>query len=114
MVTPFLQFNDGFAVVTLLPALLLGHLHYAFGLFVLWTISPGVILAVAQDAYFSAASATTSILSSCGQVDANLGRLDPFTAAFRGAVQSVSSRVLFILLVPKSLELIVEQAISVF
>lgn len=86
VVATLLQFNYSLAVVTSLPTLLLRHLHEARGPLILWTFSSCMVLVVAQDTYFRTASATASVFSSCGQVDANLTRFDPFTTAFRRTV----------------------------
>ena len=113
MVASFSEFNHSLAIVAPLPALLFRHLHQALSLVVLWAFPSCVVLAIAQDTYFSAASTTTSVFPSGGQVNTKLAWLDPFTAAFCRAVEILGSRILFKLLVPKSLELIVEQAINV-
>jgi hypothetical protein len=71
-----------------------------------------VVLAIAQDTYFGAASATAGIFPSGCQINANFTRFDPIPAALGGTIQILGRRVLFELLVPESLELIVEQTID--
>lgn len=71
-----------------------------------------MVLAVAQDTHFSAAPATAGIFPSRCQINANLARFDPIPAALGGTIQVLGSRVLFELLVPESLELIIEQTID--
>ena len=114
MIATFLELNHSLTIVASLPALFLRHLHYALGIFVLWTLSSRVILAVAQDAYFGAASTTAGVLSSRGQVNADLIRFNPFATAFSRAIKIFGGSVLFKFLVPKPLELIVEQAVDMF
>lgn len=71
-----------------------------------------MVLVVAQETYLGATPATASILSSSGQVYADLVWLNPFTAAFSRAVEVSGSGILLKFLVPKSLEFIVEKAIN--
>ena len=70
-----------------------------------------MVLAIAQDTYLGAASTTTGVFSS-SQVNADLARSDPFTTAFGRTVKILGSCVLLKLLVPESLELVVEQAVN--
>ena len=112
MVAPFFELNHSLAIIACLPALLFCHLRQAFGLFILGTFPSCVVLAVAQDTYFSAAPATAGIFSSSCQINANFTRFDPIPAALGGTIQVLGGCVLFELLVPKSLELIVEQTID--
>lgn len=112
VIAAFLELNHSLTIVASLPALFFRHLHYALGLLVLWALSSRVILAVAQDTYFGAASTTASVLSSRGQVNTDLIRFNPFATAFSRAIKIFGSCVLFKFLVPKPLELIVEQAVD--
>jgi hypothetical protein len=114
VVASFFQLHHSLAIVAPLPPLLLGHLDQTGGLVVLRTFPSGVINATTTDTCFGVAPTTSSILSSSGHINSDLTWLDPLTAAFSRAVQVLCSSILFEFLVPKPLELIIEQTINVF
>lgn len=114
VVAPFLELNHSLAIIASLPTLLLRHLYQTLGPFVLWTFSSCVKLTVAQNTDLGTALATTGIFSPSSQIDADLTGFDPLTAALCRTVEVLGSGVLFKLLVPKSLESVIEQAINVF
>ena len=63
VVTSLLQLHHSLATVTSLPPLFFRHLNQPVGLFILWTLSSTVELAVAEYAHFGVASAATGIFS---------------------------------------------------
>lgn len=108
MITSFLQLNYSLAVITPLPALLLGHLNQTGSVIILGTLPSGVILAAATYTYFGAAPTTPGVLSSSGHINLDFVWLNPLAAAFCRAIEVLCRRILFKLLVPKPLELIIE------
>jgi hypothetical protein len=113
MVTALLQLYYGLAAVAPLPALLLRHLHDSVGLFVLWTFSLGVEFTVAKYTDFCLAMATSCILPPVCGVHLYPRWLDPLATSFGGTIQSIGSRILLVLPVPKDFKFVVEKSVGV-
>lgn len=113
MIAALLELDHGRTVMTPLPPLSLCNLHKGIGFVILGAFFPAVPLAVTEAADLGLTSAAFAILSATsGLVKVDIGRLDPFSAAFTGAVDAVLGRVLLIFTVPLHLELDVEQLVD--
>ena len=104
VVTAFFQFNGGFAIVTALPALLLGDPDEFLGRCVFGTFARGVPFIVAEAADFSSTSLAFAILPAMVRTTTSISvyicRLDPLAAFSGGAVDAILSCIFLILLVP--------------
>jgi hypothetical protein len=67
---------------------------------------------IAECTHFGVAAAAARIPSSIRHIHPYLRRLDPLAAAFVRAVQSVRRGIFLVLLVPRSLELVVKEALD--
>lgn len=113
VVAALFQLDEGFAVVASLPTLVLGHLHDAICLWILWTLPFRVELAIASYADLSAAATTLCVLPAIREVHTDLRWLDPFPAASMRTVDTVRSSVLLIFSVPCPLEVVVEESLYI-
>ena len=99
------------AVEASLPAFLLGDLNKSFRILVLWTIFPGVPLAVTLTAHFDSAATTFTVFLASTWIGVYMRWFYPFTAAFGRAIYAVFGCVFLILFVPLHLEFCIEQTI---
>lgn len=112
MIAAFLELDHSLASVAPLPSFLLGLLEEPAGLFVPRALARIVHLGAAPAADLGLASAAFAVLPAIG-VAADVLGLDPVAAAPRRAVDPVSGRELGVLLVPRPLEVSIEQLLDV-
>lgn len=106
------------AVVTALPTFPLSHLDEFLGCGVFGAFTRGVPFVVAETADFGLAAVAfpvfAAVVGAAAGVGVDVGGLDPFTAAFGGAVEAVFGGVFLVFAVPFYLEVVVEEFYYVF
>ena len=104
MITSFLQFDGGFAVITALPAFLFGDPNEFLGRCVFGTFARGVPSVVAEAADFGSTSLAFAVLPSMVRTTTSIRtyicRLDPLSTFAGGAVDAVLGCIFLEFLVP--------------
>lgn len=117
VVASFLQFDRRRAVEAALPPFLLCDLCEPRRGFILGAFAPCVPAAIAGTAHLRATAFAVSVLTAPARtarsINMDMGRLDPFAATARGAVDAVLGGVFLIFAVPGFLELEVEEVFDV-
>lgn len=109
MVATLFELNHGLAPVTALPSFSLGLLEELIGILISGTAPAGMPSATARTTHFGLAAAAFGIIAPILTFADVLG-LDPLTTPWRGAVDSIPSRIFCKLFVPRLLKGVVKQA----